>query len=107
MSRRRRGTRRGGAAGASEQAVRGVPAEAVEQAGRAALARAGGGAREGVARGWGEVVRIRFQLYIARVARWAFTEPRFWRPNGAPRVNLGIRPKPEVFRVPEPANPRV
>ena len=46
-------------------------------------------------------------VYIARVARWAFTEPRFWRPNGAPRVNLGIHPKPEVFRVPEPANPRV
>ena len=31
----------------------------------------------------------------------------FRGPNGAPGVNLGIRPKPQVFRVPETANPRI
>ena len=29
------------------------------------------------------------------------------RPNGAPRVYFRIRPKPEIFRVSEPENPRV
>ena len=51
--------------------------------------------------------RIRFQVYIARVARWAFSGLKISGPNGAPRINLEIRPEPEIFRVPEPANPRV
>jgi len=34
-------------------------------------------------------------------------DSNFRGPDGAPRMYLQIRPKPEIFRVPEPANPRV
>ena len=43
--------------------------------------------------------------YIPRVVRWALLGYCFRGPNGAPRVQLKIRPKPEIFRVSEPTNP--
>ena len=51
------------------------------------------------------LLRIRFQYILLGLLDGLLLDSTFRGTNGAPGVNLGIRPKPEVFRVPETANP--